>query len=294
VSRVRSQSSSWILRRALSSHPLNERRKLFVMMQAYMDDSGTHAGAPLCTLGGYFGGVTRWKEFERRWRRVLDTYHVKEFHAKRFWAKTPAGERVDEYKGWSDEKAGRFLNELLTAIANTTVYPFAFGVVAEEWKKIDISQRRFFTGASRSHRSGAPNRSIFLAFIVCIFRISFYCKPGIKVNLIFDQDRRNEEWAHLCLHGLKREVPQLARQIAELSFADGEQACPLQAADLIAYEANLYARNAKGNPNAPMRPSYRAALARARSMEDFILWDKVRFDNFFRDTHRYLSRQQAP
>lgn len=261
------------------------------MLNAYMDDSGTHAGAPVCALGGYFGGVRRWKEFERRWQPILKKYGVKEFHAKRFWAKTPAGERVDEYKGWSDEKADAFLKELLAAIAKSTIYPCVFGVVNEEWQKIELSWRRLFTGAWNSYPSGAPNRSIFLAFIVCIFRISFYCKPGITVNLVFDQDRRNEDWAHICLAGLKSNIPELAKQVGELSFADSERAYPLQAADLVAYEANLYARTADGNPNAPMRPSYRAALVRARSMEDFMLWDKERFEIFFRDAHSYLSRR---
>jgi hypothetical protein len=263
------------------------------MMNAYMDDSGTHASALICTLGGYFGGVGRWKEFERRWKSVLERYHVKEFDSKRFWAKTPAGERVDDYKGWHDEKAARFLKELLAVIARTEIYPFVSGVVVSEWEKIPLQQRRLFTGASRSHPTGAPTRSIFLAFMGCVFRITSYCKPGITVNLIVDQDRRNEAWAHRCLRGLKNAIPEVGRQVGELTFADGVEACPLQAADLITYEANLYAQTAKGDSNAPMRPVYRIALSRARSKEDFLLWDKARFDSFSREANRHLSRRGA-
>jgi len=292
VSRLRRKGRVrlWIEQRAMGAHPLGGRKKIFTMIQAYMDDSGTHAKAPICTLGGYFGGVGRWKEFERRWQSVLDRYHVKDFHAKRFWAKTPTGERVDDYKGWSDEKADLFLKELLKTIERSTIYPFVSGVVAEEWKKIELAQRRLFTGATRSHPTGAPTRSIFLAFIGCIFRITSYCKPGITVEIVVDQDRRNEKWAHLCIRGLKDEIPELGRQIGDLTFADRKKARPLQAADLIAYEANLYARIANGDANAPMRPSYRAALVRARSVEDFQLWDKARFETFFSDASRYLSR----
>lgn len=283
VSRLRWEGlvRSWIERRAMAAHPLGERKKTFAMLQAYMDDSGTHAGAPICTLGGYFGGIARWKEFERRWENILNRYRVREFHSKRFWATTPTGERLDDYKGWNDEKADRFLKELLTAIKLSKIYPFVSGVVVEEWEKLDVAQRRFFTGATRLHPSGAPTKSIFLAFIVCVLRISYYCKPGIKVDLVVDQNPPNEEWAHLCLRGLKDQIPELGKQIGDLTFADSEKACPLQAADLVAYEANFYARTAKGNRNAPMRPSYRAALSNARSMEDFWLWDKERFAEAF-------------
>jgi hypothetical protein len=276
---------SWIDHRAMAAHPLGSA-KIFAMLTAYMDDSGTHASASICALGGYFGGVRRWMEFERRWLDVLTRYGVKEFHAKRFWAKTPSGERVDDYKGWSDEKADLFLNELLTAIVRTQIYPFVSGVNTKEWEKIDLADRRVFTGATRVHPTGAPTRSIFLAFVTCVFRVASHCKPGIVIELIVDQDHRNEAWAHLCLRGLKRENPELAKRVGDLTFADRRMALPLQAADLIAYEANLYATTAKGDANAPMRPSYRAALSRMRSSHDFMLWDKPRFEVYFRKRDR--------
>ena len=83
----KSQPISWIQRRALLSHPLSQRKKLFVMMQAYMDDSGTHANSHNCVIGGYFGGVNEWRRFERQWKPILDEYNISEFHGRRFWAR---------------------------------------------------------------------------------------------------------------------------------------------------------------------------------------------------------------
>ncbi len=68
----------------------------------------------------------------------------------------------------------------------------------------------------------------------------------------------------------------------DLIFADSGQAAPLQAADLLAYEAHRYAKKVAQDSKAPMRREYHRALSRFRSRDDFWLFDAPRFQNIER------------
>lgn len=272
----RKSQRSWILNRALCSHPLNERRKVFVMMQAYMDDSGSHENSHNCVLAGYFGGIFEWRKFEIQWKKILARYRVNEFHAKRFWAAVK-GSPVSEYRRWEKRKLLEFLDRLLSVVESRKIYPFASGVLRSEWDKHGIQWRRVWTGATREYPSGAPSKPIFLAFVTNVVRITRYTKLGIPVNFVVDEDKQTEGWAHDCYAGLKTSEPSLARRLGELSFADGEIAVPLQASDLIAYEAHLWAREANGDANHPTRRVYERCLRNARSKDDFWMYDARRF-----------------
>lgn len=121
-----SQSVSWIRERALRSHPLGSPEKMFAMMQAYMDDSGSHTNrSHNCVVGGYFGGVNEWVKFERQWKPILTEYAVSEFHSRRFYARNSQRELVGEYAGWSNRKHTEFLDKLLGVIESRKIYPFA-------------------------------------------------------------------------------------------------------------------------------------------------------------------------
>jgi len=253
------------------------------MLQAYMDDSGSHDGARVCTLAGYFGGWRRWMEFELAWGKVLLAYNVEEFHARRFWGRDKQGYRLDEYKSWDDKKAKRFLGELLTIIESSKeIHPFASGVVASEWEQQTLSDRRMFTGASPRRPSGKPSKSIFLALQRCVICVARYCKPGIKANYFIDSNKQLDAWATICFYEMKERYKQdnddICLSMGTLTPDDSKTALPLQAADLLAYEARLYAENVivTGNRNT-MRETYRRALANIRSEDDFWLFDERRF-----------------
>ena len=102
------------------------------------------------------------------------------------------------------EKADRFLDELLTIIETSRhIYPFASGVVASEWQKQDLSDRRMFTGASTKYPTGKPSKSIFLAFQRCVVRVADYCKPGIEAHYFIDSNKQLDVWATICFFELK-------------------------------------------------------------------------------------------
>ncbi len=212
-------------------------------LEAAMDDSGSHDGAPVSVIAGYFGGHRRWVEFEDRWRAVLARYGVSEFHAKPFWSRDKAGTRISgEYKGWSNDRAKSFLDELIRIIESSErIFPFACAVENEQWEKQTEENRLLFSG-------GKPSKSMFLAFQRCVLSVADYCKPGIRAHYVFDDDHgKNSAWAAICYGQLKQQFaksdPDIYSSIGQFSLADSEDAPPLQAADLLSYEARKYSEH---------------------------------------------------
>lgn len=110
-------------------HPMDGHRKLFAMMQAYLDESGIDHKTDFCILAGYVGGPGQWKRFERKWKGILARHNVKEFHAKRFFQRDDSGQRLDEYQNWTDDKADSFIRELLACIISVKIYPLSCSLV---------------------------------------------------------------------------------------------------------------------------------------------------------------------
>jgi Protein of unknown function (DUF3800) len=220
--------------------------KLASIVESYMDDSGSHDDAPVAIIAGYFGGYRRWIPFQDQWKATLSDHGIEEFHAHLFWRRNDKGERVGEYKGWSDEKADAFIDRLLTTIEqNKRLFPFAVGVQNSEWNKQPLVNRSIFTGASRKHKAGKPSKSMFLAFQRCIIRVADYCKPGVTAHYFYDDDKgKNSAWANICYSNLKDHFEKrdhdVYRSMGELTMADGKKAVALQAADLLAYQTRKF------------------------------------------------------
>lgn len=51
------------------------------MLQAFLDESGIHAGATHFVLAGYVGGTRRWVRLTRLWMNHLADFGVTDFHA---------------------------------------------------------------------------------------------------------------------------------------------------------------------------------------------------------------------
>lgn len=108
------------------------------------------------------------------------------------------------------------------------------------------------------------------------------------MHYIFDDDHgKNSAWAAICYGQLKQQFaeshPDIYSSIGQFSLADSVDAPPLQAADLLSYEAKKYAEHflETGREN-DMRERYIRALTNVRSREDFWLFDRKRLDAFQR------------
>ena len=255
------------------------------MLQAYIDDSGSHNGSPVCLVAGYWGGVGQWRKFERAWKAVLDEYHVDEFHAKIFWGRDKFKQRLGAYKDWPEQRRHQFMFELLRVIGSFKLYPFASGILDSEWKKQSRGWQLILSGATSKYPN-ANRHPIFMAFRTAAMRAVGHCYRGVTMHFVFDSNKNLDGWASICYAELKRraqiEKTEWASSLGEFTVADSKKALPLQAADLLAYEAFKYVQFAKGDKNVEVRPQYALALKNFRSIEDFRLFDEERMNGLMK------------
>lgn len=274
---VESQDVSWIRGLCERTHPLNApaSEKIFMALIAYMDDSGTHAGAPNSMVAGYWGGAKEWDYFEWKWKQVLTEFAIEEFHAKDFWFRSPKDEsRLRPYTGWDNDKHHAFVDKLLRVIESSNVTPFAYGISIEAWENRSDFWKRIFVGPGFG--KGKAHDPLFLSFQVAVSKTVVYCKPGKRMHFIYDLDAKNcgrfSDW----YRQFKIETNGDDDRLGDLIFSDSRQAVPPQAADLLAFEAQRYKKKSKGDPNAPLRDEYKRALGHMKDLNDFWLFDEPR------------------
>jgi hypothetical protein len=157
------------------AHPRDRKWKnRFVFIECYMDESGIHDGAKLCTVAGYYGTQNAWHKFEREWRQVLRAYGLEHigFHAKDFWRKEAGKRVVPPYDGWDDTRVGKFIERLVQVIVRNRIFPFGHAVMIPHWNLFSLDARKLLTGATYKNgkfiTSGSPDRPYFLQFMFCV------------------------------------------------------------------------------------------------------------------------------
>lgn len=278
---VESQDASWIRGLCKRVHPLNapSTMKLFMALVAYMDDSGSHVGAPNSLVAGYWGGEKEWRAVEWKWKSVLGEFGIDEFHAKQFWPR-PEGKRLGPFSDWDDERHHAFVDKLLRVIESSNIVPFSYGVSAEAWQNRSDYWKRIFVGPGFG--KGRAHDPLFLSFQVAISKTATYCKPGKIMHFVYDLDSKNSGRFAEWYRDFKHDNESVDSGLGDLIFADSKQALPLQVADLLGYEAYRYKKGAKGDPNAPIRDEYKRALCHLRTLDDFWLFDEPRLRNLER------------
>jgi len=269
------------------------------MLTAYIDDSGTHDGSHNCVIGGYWGGVKEWSQFEAQWNRVLRSEGIQEFKANEFWPR-PDGKRIGPYARWSDERHQHFIDRLLTIIEDRRVYPFVYGVLNADWStRLPMFKRVFsaIDGGRNFHEDDL--KSVFLPIQIAFAKVTQYCKPGKRMNFVFDDDPRTTARIAEIYSTLKQEAVDtndaFRFTVGSLGFEDSKEAAPLQAADLLVYEAHRYCKRSTkaGNPHLPVRHEYRRALARLQTIEDCWLFDAPRLERLEQEiTKRVFHAQE--
>jgi len=256
-----------------------------VFIESYIDESGIHEGAVVCVVAGYYGTRSAWDKFEPEWRRVLRDHGIEQvgFHAKRFWKKVREGkriERVSPYRGWSDDKADKFIERLVQTVARNRIFPFGYGVVVDDWKALPLNVRRFLTGAShtkgRFTSSGSPNRSYYLPFafsVAASLAHSGATETAKKVHFFVGLDRSWSGYAKEMYYGIARDQrvgPMFRHLLGTISFPLSKDTPELQAADLLAYR--LYSDYLAFIRKAKRMPRITKLLAKNRR-QNFELFD---------------------
>lgn len=219
------------------TYPRGSWDKWVVMLQAFIDESGIHDGAPFSVVAGYLGSARHWKHFEEFWGP-----HAmgQGFHAKSFFARDPQGNRVTPYTEWDEAKAETYFNELLRAIASVNIYPIGGIVDVAEFNKYSEEERAHLTGrdrrSGRQTITGAPTKPYYLAFQEAIASsLHRLTRRDLQIHFTFDQQNQLAPLALEMFRYFKRPEYPYASNMGDAIFASRNDAIGLQAADLLCY-----------------------------------------------------------
>jgi hypothetical protein len=227
------------------------------MIKVYLDESGIHQGAAVCTVAGYAAPWRAWKKiFVKEWPRVLKRFGLSDFHAKRFFKR--AG---DEYAGWTEGETIDCFNQLVAVINQAHLTPVGAAVVTQSFWKLSQEERRWITGAefdvdtSKWLDSGAPKTPYHLPVRHAVIESAKFGSPDNKVHYVHD---RQDQYAPLVLEGFNqlKETLRSRDNLGDMVFSGRREAIPLQAADLIAYHVAKYAESRLQTGEPHPTPSY--------------------------------------
>jgi len=255
------------------------------MINVYMDASGTHDDSHNCIIGGYWGNVDAWTQFEEAWSAILASEGIDEFHASVFWFRHgESGEiRKKPYQGWNHDRDHSFINRLLEVIEDVEIYPFAIGVLNADWQTFPDLYKPLLTGqtiltSQTSRKYAQRHLPQLFALTTVVIRIMAYVEQPIRVHFVFDNDDHKGDLKR-AFDGAKelirfRSGEPLVSRMGALVFDDSKIATPLQAADLLAYEAHRFVRAGT------FRDEYRRAIGKMRDRDASWLYDGSRLNEF--------------
>ena len=251
-----SQPAKWIEELPRLVHPNPSATTLFGMIKVYLDESGIHQGAAICTVAGYAASWENWKQFVPRWNKALKAFGLEEsgFHAKRFFAR--AGK---EYRGWKEVDTTECFNHLMNAINAARVVPVGSCLIVELFNRLNADERRYLTGAKfdvvrkKWLTSGAPNTPYHVPIQQAVIDAAKMTPVGSKVHFVHDQQT---QYAPLVLERFAelKQILSVRDKLGDMVFSSRQEAVPLQAADLVAFVATKYGEAKILDRSAP--PSY--------------------------------------
>jgi hypothetical protein len=184
------------------------------MLWGFFDESGEHDKATgqlyRLTVGGCWAPFASWEMFSMEWKATLDSFGINVFHMTDFEASR------GEFEGWNEpehkERRNSFLNALLDIM------------------KAHISQ---YVGFSEIATDGKFKEAYEANLISMFANSSFNDNPSIV--LARHPDYGPDKMAAL-VEATERALAHLHFRVNSWAFGEPSKICPLQAADLIAYE----------------------------------------------------------
>jgi hypothetical protein len=209
-------------------HP--DKGRATLVLKAYFDESGIHAGSKIVTMAGFIADEIVWEEFDKRWAAALTVAgHNPLLEFKTY--DCVHGVHQFSAPGWSFAERLALIGTLVTIITETNLMAIGSSVVRKHLNPL-LSNEWF------RHKVTAP---YYLCFEHCVQmavgwtrRYSTATGKRERVALIFDVQRAFAPFA-LELFRQYEASERWKDDLASISFASSEEFSPLQAADIAAY-----------------------------------------------------------
>lgn len=223
------------------------------MLKGYFDETG-HADDPelhFVGMAGFVATSSSWVNFEDQWKDALRNASLPEaFHMKDF------AHSLGQFTHWKgkEEKRRLFFRRLLEIIRETKAKPIGAMVSLRDFETLTPEQQAHFKDP----------------YYLCFQS----CTRGAAIEAVFEEPQErvatvyafNQEFgtnkdglAEKLWHAIKQHYDHGPR-LGSYASSSPSEACPLQAADLFAYELSHEFENRIKRPNDRMRWGLRQIL----------------------------------
>ncbi len=205
------------------------------MLQAYLDESGTKH-TEIVTIGGFVSSALRWRRFDKEWSQILKTMSVQYFHMREY------AHYRGQFQGWSDARREIIMTKLIPIIRRHVIFKVAVSIDMRAYNRLFPKKLKEAFGDS-----------YYFCFRECVNAIVKRCKQtGVQesVSYTFDENKPLAARAKRIFAGYKNNpnFPDDYHRVGSISYADDKVARRLQAADIMAYEANKFHRGSNRKP----------------------------------------------
>jgi hypothetical protein len=194
------------------------------LLHLYLDESGTHRGSSITTIGGFVGTVATWASVEKKWLSALaDCGGAPAYHA----VDCEAGE--NDFAHIKLEIRQALARRLARELGDNDLLPVWSAVINEDWNAV----------ATPAFRQKYP-APIYLCFAHIAARIAEWSeRRGAKEPIAIVYAEQPEFQATVADIWRAYRQQKTRANLGSFTTALARQTVPLQAADMLAYEMNL-------------------------------------------------------
>ena len=206
-----------------------------VMLDAYVDESGTHDASAVVAVAAYLSTPDRWLKFEADWKAALAEKRLNVFHMNKF------SNRAKPFDSWSDNERASFLNRLIEIINANVI--MSNGIL--------ISRARFNSLLSSRVRAHYGIYGVAIYFLIMdIARGLEPTEKDVWVSYVLEDGAVGKGEITGVITSIIGDV-ELCREyrLKSLRFESKKCLMPLQAADILAYELYKHYLRTGGRAN---------------------------------------------
>jgi hypothetical protein len=209
-----------------------EPERLFMILTAYFDESGTHRDSKMSAMAAYLADARQWRKFEKRTKKLFGRFKVNTFHM--IDVKRGDG----DFANWTVDRKIEFLDEFQFIINETLESGVAAFLSAEDYRY--YCNLEWPRKARKDSQYCISFRACMAQILTCAFEANRWATSQTPhLHLVVEDGHRNTEDVVRVYSAIKErfagDEPK-ARALAGLTFAD-KDCLPLATADLFAYTA---------------------------------------------------------
>ena len=237
------------------------------MLEAYVDDSGTHEGSRAAVVAAFVASREQWARFESDWRRMLAEQGLSAFRMSDFengWG---------EFRDWDPVRRQKVREFVFTTIKIRTQCRMATG--------IEVEAIRAVVPPSDDTR---PYFWCVIELLKHIARWAGKYAPGQNIAYVFEDGTQGKGQIMEALDYVRRHRETWAKyHIASYAFGDKRKVVPLQAADVLAYECYKELTNRRLQPSNP-RPRRRSLVTLLAVRHHLFFVDRPAMERMYADS----------